>query len=176
MTITKVHVSHSPRKTHFSIDVQNLLRSVHLIWSLFEIGHLPLLEWYMARLALENGHQKRIFSDEHWDSIECSKYIKHYSRFNSECNWEDLHDHSKNKTLKSYNFCISTLIWKVKWQSLWFCNCQSKESTPKPHRTAKNVFEVGIAHNMSTYLTYQTCWWREGIIAYERSIPFIHPT
>ena len=88
---------------------KTLLRFVHLISSLFKIRQ-PLLEWYMARLALENRHQNEIFNDEHQDWTMCSKYIKHYSRFKNEYNWESLYEHSKNKTLNSYNFCISTLI------------------------------------------------------------------
>jgi hypothetical protein len=50
----------------------------------------PTFEWYMARFAVENGHQEEIFFDE---ILLCSKYINH-SRFEA-CrhNWEGLCDY-----------------------------------------------------------------------------------
>ena len=55
--------------------------STTIIWTL-------VVEWYMVRCGSKNGHQKDMGLEE----IVCSKYTN-YSRFYSQCNWEDLHDH-----------------------------------------------------------------------------------
>ena len=98
----------------------------------------PILEWYMARLVLKNGH----WNDMCYDEIQlCAQNSRHHSRFNSvHIYWEGLFDRLKRKTriitLTSYNFQPG--FWSLEWQSsscmaianwmrqfpVWF-NCQN---------------------------------------------------
>lgn len=122
------------------------IRCVGLTLSLF----IERLFWVNnGKASVKNGHQK----DSHYMEIEwlCSQ-SRHHSRFYSDyLNWEGLCDHLKRKgifTLISYNLCISTRLWNLKWQSSlfrianWMRQYLSRPNGPKCLQSWKRVQKV----------------------------------
>ena len=79
---------------------------------------MPIFQWSMARLVVENGYPKDMCNDEsglcvtYKDIVPCTMMITFGRVF---CD-----PFTRTFTLASWNFCISSLILTLEWQCSWF--------------------------------------------------------